>query len=166
MPIAALSRLDLALRRLAFTALALLALTAVHHAYGAYVFDTIWRLHILIPASVVAIAIMAGLRLARAEHAVYATGGRWLTAAAALIFPIVLIGVWEGGYNHLIKNLVYFSAGADFARTVFPAPTYEMPGDVFFEVSGVAQFGLALYGLWQAIKAVGALAGGRSVAAG
>ncbi len=159
MPNAALSKPELALRQLAFAALSLLALTAVHHAYGAFAFDTMWRLHVLIPSAAAAIAILVGLRLCRSDRAAYAMAGRWLTAAAALIFPILLIGLWEGGYNHLVKNLIYFLAGAEAARSVFPPPTYEMPSDLFFEVSGVAQFGIALYGLWHLPKAAAALAG-------
>ena len=126
-------------------ALLLLALTSVHHAYGAAVYGTPWRLHIVYVAVPVAIAIAATLYAGWSRRE--ARVGRaftWIAAAIILAFPVATIGVFEGGYNHLFKTLVYFGLGEGPARAIFPAPTYEMPDDLVFEVTGIAQFPLAI----------------------
>jgi hypothetical protein len=126
-------------------ALAVLALTSVHHAYGAVVFDTPWRLHVLILVLPIAIAIVLALQLGRTGRNP-STAGLAMRVAAALILvvPVAAIGLYEGGYNHAVKVLVYVLFGEAAARDHFPPPLYEMPSDVFFEVTGVAQFALAL----------------------
>ena len=52
-----------------------------------------------------------------------------------------LVGVFEGGYKHAIKLLLFFGGAApETLHRLFPPPTYEMPSDVLFEVTGVLQF--------------------------
>jgi hypothetical protein len=69
----------------------------------------------------------------------------WLAITCIIIFPITMIGLFEGGYNHLIKDALYF-AGASMMlmHSLFPPPTYEMPDDVFFEFTGVLQLFVVL----------------------
>ena len=69
----------------------------------------------------------------------------WLIVFAA---SVLLIGSYEGIYNHLIKNLLFFS-GLDSKTLVmlFPPPTYEMPNNFFFEFTGVLQAVVAII-LW------------------
>jgi len=126
-------------------ALALLALTSIHHAYGAFTFGTPWRLHILAIAVPVVIAIVVALHCSAVRPSRVA-GPRLAVFAAGLIlaFPVGVIGIYEGGYNHVLKNLVYFIGGEAQARALFPSPLYEMPRDVFFEATGIAQFPLAI----------------------
>ena len=126
-------------------AVCLLILTAVHHAYGALVYHTPWRLHVTLIALPLAIAILIGSQ-SRTEI------WRKITGALIFIFPVLLIGVFEGGYNHLLKNLVYFTAGAATTQSLFPPPTYELPNDWLFEVTGVAQFFLAPFAALEAVK--------------
>ncbi len=126
-------------------ALIVLALTCIHHAYGAAAFDTPWRLHIILFAVPAAIIIVTLLYLAGAYR--HETRGRlalWAAALIILAFPVAMVGFYEGGYNHLIKNIVFFVGGEDTARSLFPAPTYEMPNDTIFEVTGIAQFPLSV----------------------
>ncbi|MGH7962255.1 MAG: hypothetical protein ACRERD_10590 [Candidatus Binatia bacterium] len=69
----------------------------------------------------------------------------WVFTIVAVVFPIGWIGFFEGGYNHVVKNVLYFSdASAAVLTTLFPPPTYEMPNSVFFEVTGIMQFPTAL----------------------
>jgi hypothetical protein len=132
--------------RAALASIGVLVLTSVHHVYGAFVYATPWRLHILygaVPAAVL-IAGLFWLGHRRAGR----RSGRFATAAAAIIaavFPVAMIGLYEGGYNHLLKNILYFGGlGPDAFQALFPAPTYERPNDFFFEATGVAQFFLAI----------------------
>lgn len=133
-----------AFRRAGISSLAVLALTVVHHAYGALLYDTPWRLHAAVVAAVIALAIVRALYLAGSKRGT-SSGRRWAHIAMALIlvFPVILIGLVEGGYNHLVKDLVYLFSGPQAARTLFPSPTYEMPSDLVFELSGVAQLPLS-----------------------
>lgn len=135
-----------------FAALAVLALTTIHHIYGAIIYDTPWRFHIAIVAPVLALAIVRALYLGGSRQGT-PSGKLWTMVAAALIliFPVGLIGLVEGGYNHLVKNLAYFAAGEPMARALFPAPAYEMPGDFLFEATGIAQLPLGLLAAWSAL---------------
>lgn len=122
-------------------ALLLLVLTAIHHAYGAYAFSTPWRLHIVYIAAPVAAAIAAALYLgSRRPDEPSSRVATWLGAIIILVFPVLAIGIFEGGYNHVVKNVVYFGFGQPAAIALFPPPTYEMPNDFFFEFTGIAQF--------------------------
>ena len=126
-------------------ALTVLALTCVHHAYGAVAFDTPWRLHIVFFAVPAAIIIVALLYVAGAyRHEGRGRLALWGGALLILAFPVAMIGFYEGGYNHLIKNIVFFAGGEETARSLFPAPTYEMPNDKIFEITGIAQFPLSV----------------------
>lgn len=129
----------------AWAALILLALTSVHHAYGAAIYGTPWRLHILGIALPVALLIGALIYVRqRTSGSVLRRLATWLAAVAILVFPVGVIGLFEGGYNHLLKDIVYFGMGAESTRAWFPPPTYEMPNDLLFELTGVAQFPLAV----------------------
>lgn len=80
---------------------------------------------------------MASLDIARAA--------RWLFNVVTALVPVGAIGIFEGGYNHLVKNVLFFGGvpPATFEQ-LFPPPVYEVPGDPWFEVTGVLQFALGL----------------------
>jgi hypothetical protein len=134
-----------AYRLAGLSAFAVLALTAVHHAYGAFVYHTPWRLHVAIVAPLLALAIWRTLYLAGSRRGT-PSGILWTRIASGLIliFPVGLIGLVEGGYNHLVKNAVYLLLGAQTATDLFPPPAYELPDNLLFEATGIAQFPLGL----------------------
>jgi hypothetical protein len=129
------------------TALFVLLLTSIHHAWGAAIYETPWRLHIVFISVPVAIVIAVLLYLSR-NGGSWSTLARWIAVLVILVFPIALIGFWEGGLNHLVKNIIFFANGEATAREVFESNDVEMPNDLIFEVTGVMQFGAALYALW------------------
>ena len=117
-------------------ALVTFGLTALHHIYGGVVYRTPWRHHGA--AAAVALGVAAYALYAR-----YRRGHRWAgwtLAALALAGPVIALGAFEGAYNHVAKNAL-FLAGAPRAvlLRLFPPPTYELPNDLFFEITGVAQ---------------------------
>src|SRR5262245_39755903 len=81
-------------RALAAGALATLALTAAHHAYGALRYDTPWRLH----GALVAVAIAIPVVLLHAAHARAPdrAGGRAAGWALFAIGAVVVVGI--GGF--------------------------------------------------------------------
>lgn len=131
--------------RAALTSIGVLALTTVHHAYGAFVYATPWRLHIAFVA-VPGAALIAGLfwfGWARRHE----LSGRIATGAGVVIagaLSVAMFGIVEGGYNHVLKNILYFGGlNMEAFRTLFPAPAYEIPDSLFFEVTGMGQLVLA-----------------------
>lgn len=131
--------------RVAASALLLLALTSLHHAYGAVIFGTPWRLHVLLfvaPAAIIIAALLYAGWFANTERSARLL--TWAAAAVVFVVPIVLVGYVEGGYNHVFKNIVYFGFGKAAFHAIFPTLPYEMPKDLFFEISGLAQFPLSV----------------------
>ena len=140
-------------RRIALNAGALVALTGFHHAYGAWLYATPWRLHVVYIAVPVLASQLALLRVGqRSERREVRTRvTRWVVASVLLLLAAPL-GLFEGAYNHAIKNLVFFAYGAQVAAQWFPPPTYELPNDLLFELTGIAQFPLALFGAWRLMR--------------
>lgn len=126
-------------------AIALLILTILHHAYGAAIYDTPWRLHV----AFIAVPVAGVILMASESHA---ASWRKIAGILILIFPVLLIGLIEGGYNHLLKNIVYFTRGAAATRSLFPSSLYELPDNLVFEVTGVAQFFLAPFAAMEGVK--------------
>jgi FtsH-binding integral membrane protein len=118
-----------------------IALTVVHHLYGAWRYATPWRHHVAIvvlPVFALLLVAFAVQRLRPGSNA----GRAALVVFAAIggLVAVGWIGLFEGGYAHLVKNALYFAGmdGATFAA-LFPPPTYEVPDDAIFETTGVAQ---------------------------
>jgi uncharacterized membrane protein YeiB len=119
---------------------ALMVLTSIHHAYGAILYNTPWRLHVLmisVPAIIFTVIfyyqfLKKGVRTRSLFF--------WAYLVLTLVASVVLIGLFEGVYNHLFKNaLFYMGASHQTLVYLFPPPTYEMPNDFWFEFTGVLQ---------------------------
>lgn len=137
---------DQLLRRAYWLALGVLLLTSVHHAYGAYVYGTPWRLHVVFVSVLTAAALAVSLQVHRRRSALAA--GRiafWTFSAIGFVIPVILIGLYEGGYNHVAKDVLYFGgAPRELMRRLFPPPAYELPDNLFFEITGVQQLVLGV----------------------
>jgi hypothetical protein len=132
--------------RAAVSSVAVLMLTSVHHAYGAVVYNTPWRMQVVY-LSVPTSALIAGLFYLgwRNRDRTSGTLSRWAAIVITVVIPVMAIGVFEGAYNHVLKNILYFGGlPIDVFRALFPAPTYELPDNWFFELTGCAQFFVAL----------------------
>lgn len=118
-----------------------LALTSVHHAYGAIRYGTPWRYHAVVLAAVTLAVLLAAYRLGQSRSS--GRAGRlasWAFLAVSWMVPVLFIGGYEGLYNHVTKNALYFGGlSSTWMTKLFPPPTYEMPNDPFFEISGVLQ---------------------------
>ena len=131
---------QLQVSRIAWYSVALAVLTTIHHVYGAVIYNTPWRLHILMMSiPVIILTLVLRRQLMRKD-----SGNKsllfWAFYFVSLVPSLGFIGVFEGIYNHLFKNIMFFGgAGEGLLQTLFPAPTYEMPNDLLFEVTGVGQ---------------------------
>jgi hypothetical protein len=116
-----------------------LLLTSIHHAYGAYVDNTPWRYHAVLVAGVTAPLIFGALAVMRTRlSGLLRTLAQGLFVLATFGVAVLMIGTFEGLYNHVIKNLLYFGgASAAIMTRLFPPPTYKLPNDLFFEITGI-----------------------------
>jgi hypothetical protein len=82
-------------------------------------------------------------------------GARWVFVLTTLAVPVLGFGAFEGFYNHVIKDLLFFhGASVELMVRLFPPPTYEMPNNVFFEATGVAQVIPAAAAVWYLVRFV------------
>ncbi|SEP38197.1 hypothetical protein [Niastella yeongjuensis] len=125
-------------------------LTALHHAYGAWLYKTPWRLHILFHGLIILLITGAFLFLYE-----------WLKKKVFLFLYLVtaglffggLIGLYEGLYNHLLKNILYFGGLSPTSmRWFYPASLYELPNDWLFEITGALQAFIGALQLYYTVK--------------
>ena len=119
---------------------ALMIVTSIHHVYGAVVYNTPWRLHILmVSIPVLIFTLVVSHFLIKREF----PGKNLLLLffwTIILIFSVVLIGGYEGVYNHALKNVFFFSETSEtILDKMFPSSMYVMPDDFLFELTGVLQ---------------------------
>jgi hypothetical protein len=134
--------------RLVFYSNLIMFITTIHHIYGAFLYSTPWRLHVLLISLPVPVVVNILMRLLRSYPA-----RRWilyLALAIIFIFSMSLIGIYEGVYNHAIKNVLFFSKiDQHLFTSLFPPPVYEAPNDFLFEFSGAMQGVLVVpLGFW------------------
>jgi thiol-disulfide isomerase/thioredoxin len=140
---------DLRRRHLAtagLSAVAVLLLTIGHHLYGASLYQTPWRAHIAHHGTAGILVILAAMAVAwRWQDTRIGGVAIWIFTVLTVVFPIAWIGLFEGGYNHVVKNALYFGGlPRELMLMLFPPPIYELPNDLIFEVTGVLQFFIAL----------------------
>jgi hypothetical protein len=133
-----------------------LLLTSIHHAYGAYVYHTPWRLHALpitIPAALVIVGAQAVVR--SDPRGMKGAVARWIFVLTTVAVPVLGFGVFEGLYNHVVKNVLYFSGtSAALMARLFPPPTYEMPNNLFFEITGILQVIPTALIVWHLVRMI------------
>ena len=94
--------------KLAWYSIALMILTTIHHIYGAAIYNTPWRLHVLtisIPVAGLTFIVYWVLVRNRSKNRFLF----WLFIAVTLLVSIGMFGVVEGIYNHGLKNILFFS---------------------------------------------------------
>lgn len=127
--------------------LATLGLTAVHHVYGAILYETPWRHHAAVVGAIGSLVMWIAYRVH--QHNGRAWSGRIALGVLGLVAGILVVlmfGLYEGFYNHVLKDVFYFGGmPLEMHHQLFPPPTYELPNDVLFEVSGVLQAATGAY---------------------
>lgn len=127
--------------RMVLGGLAVSLLTSLHHYYGAYLYKTPWRRHAAPISGLATAAAFGSLLVLRRRTTSRADAiAFWILTADTLVVHVGGFGVFEGGYNHVLKDVLYLGgASPALLRRLFPAPRYELPDDAFFEVTGVLQ---------------------------
>ncbi len=149
-------------RALLVAAFATLGLFAAHHVYGAVRYATPWRHHAAVVAFWVGLALLTAFLVHRRRRD--APLGRlagWALLVVAVAFPVLVVGLFEGLYNHVAKDVLFLSgAPPSLLASLFPPPRYELPDDVLFEVSGVLQVVPAAFAARAALRLARGLRGG------
>jgi hypothetical protein len=146
-----------------------LFLTTLHHVYGAILYDTPERYHAVAIAAG-AFLVMAGGRWSSRRWPRHPQVPRcgcprtferrrigwWLSWGTNAGVCVLLFGAVEGFYNHVVKVTLYLAGLSEEAlRVLYPDPTYELPNDVIFELTGVLQVvpaGVAAYYLIRVLR--------------
>lgn len=117
--------------------------TSLHHAYGAWIYDTPWRNHIITQGGfwlILSLAFLAVYQIWKKKAVA------WIFVVFAGFFFVGAIGLYEGLYNHLLKNILFFAGiSQETMQVLFPPPTYEMPNDVLFEATGMLTLVISLW---------------------
>lgn len=118
-----------------------MVMTIIHHFYGAYIYDEPFRLHVAIVAiPVIVVLLVTYFGQFRIDNPAWKKGLRVAFISTTVLFPVAAIGIYEGGYNHVVKDILFFSGvSVEFLDRIYPS-VYELPNDFFFEFTGVAQF--------------------------
>ncbi|WP_431210272.1 hypothetical protein ACQ86N_30125 [Puia sp. P3] len=124
--------------------------TTIHHLYGASVYNTPRRKDVGTNGGIVPAACLLLLYLyKRYEKRIFLI---LYMAISFLVFGLG-IGLFEGLYNHILKNILFFSGMSPTTwRRFFPAPAYEVPDNIFFETTGILQFFIATLSTYYIIQ--------------
>lgn len=115
--------------------------TSIHHVYGAIHYETPFRLHIVFIGFFFLITALLFLLLFNIQK----KGAYFLTfILISLLFFGLAIGVYEGGYNHLLSNILSFAGiGGN-----------HVPDSVIFESTGILQFFAGLFQIKYSIRCI------------
>lgn len=119
----------------------LVALTGIHHIYGAIIYKTPWRLHTLfINIPFFLLVYFSFFIRKKTKSRLLVKLLKHSTAMTVIILWVFWVGLFEGVYNHILKNIVFFSGlSRSILLTLYPSEIYEMPNDFFFEFTGIIQ---------------------------
>lgn len=128
-------------------------LTLVHHFYGALIYSEPFRLHVAIVAIPVILVLLAAyISYLRTHNPIVKKRALVTFLVVSVLFSVLAIGFYEGGYNHVVKNILYFSGmSTDVLDAMYPS-VYELPEDVFFELTGMAQFASGLLCTYEMLR--------------
>lgn len=143
-------KIDNTQKKVALSILAVYLTTSIHHVYGAWLYETPWRNHIAYQGFTwLLISYVILLIHVKWRFKVIA----WIFALFAGFFFVGAIGFYEGLYNHVVKNILYFvGTDTDVLHTMYPPPKYELPNDFLFETSGVLTFVVCMWCLKTMIR--------------
>lgn len=130
------------LKKVLWTSAATMALTAFHHAYGAIIYDAPFRKYVAVFAIlIILISWITYKTFLKHQSSLSAKFALWIFIIITALIPIGIIGLVEGGYNHLAKNILFFAGTSQATfNQLFPPPTYEIPTNILFETTGILQF--------------------------
>ncbi len=124
---------------------ALFATTFLHHVYGGFRYKSDKRVKLsFIFVALFALTVLfyrMGRRHPWAQH---------IYKGIAWVAWVGVVGVFEGGYSHLVKVVLWLAKVPPAKlEKLFPPNEYVLPDDIFFEASGILTFAI---GMWLAVR--------------
>ncbi len=120
----------------------LAATTFVHHVYGGIKYYTPKVNRLKIAGLIVATYLVTLLLQKASLHADWLVG--WYKGFI-LVWWVGGLGLFEGGYNHLLKvTLWLLRLKPAKLQKLFPPDEYVLPNDFIFEASGIVTFLIAV----------------------
>lgn len=115
-------------------------ISSIHHWYGAIAYDTPWRAGVAYWIMGIVIVVYSLLYAYRKnQDNIVGQISIWLFLLSAVIFQAGFV-TFECVYSHVLKNILFFGGASEtLLNTLFPAPAYHLPDNVFFEVTGNLQ---------------------------
>lgn len=111
-------------------------ITAMHHLHGAHIYDDPSLLHVALVAIgyLTAAAVLTGIFLWRPYRTALA-----LLGLVVFIIYVGVFGLFGGGYEHLLKDLLFLGGASEptLVRLFGWTHDFVLPNDVVFESTGV-----------------------------
>lgn len=128
------------LKRAMIWSVGTMVMTIIHHLYGAMIYDEPFRLHAAIFAMpVIVILLISYTSYQNGHNTRIRNSSRTIFIVVSVLFSVGTIGIYEGGYNHLLKNLLYFGGiSIETLDRMYPS-IYELPNNFLFEATGIMQ---------------------------
>ncbi len=143
---------DKVFKNLALSIISLVLFTSIHHVYGGSIYDTSWRiimpLFFFLPMLGLTIFLQYFSTMTKRKSILF------IFTVLTVLGWIIILGLGEGGYNHVLKNILYFGgATEELMFKMFPPELgdiklYETPNSFFFELSGI---GTTVFGVFVVI---------------
>ena len=122
--------------------------TWIHHVYGGIVYDTPYR--VIVPSLTLPIFWFITFYIQYRLIKQTTKALKYVYILIVSLFWILPIGLIEGGYNHILKNILFFTGVSQEKLATFFPPEFgalrlfEKPNDIIFEVTGIIQFFIGL----------------------
>ncbi|MEL7586067.1 MAG: hypothetical protein AAGU19_05085 [Prolixibacteraceae bacterium] len=128
-------------------------LTLIHHVYGAVIYEATFRLHVAYVAIPVILLLIFTYR-SSVNHSYTGKGKLALRffLLTTILISVGAIGIFEGGYNHVLKNILFFCGTSRATFDLLYPPIYELPDDFIFEATGILQFITGCIALYYLLK--------------
>jgi hypothetical protein len=124
---------------------ALFATTFLHHVYGGFRYKSAKRVKLSFIFVVLFALTVLFYRMGRRHSWAQQT-----YKGIALVAWVGVVGVLEGGYNHLVKVVLWLAKVPPAKlEKLYPSNEYVLPDDIFFEASGILTFAI---GVWLAMR--------------
>lgn len=141
-------------KKLFWSSIGIMVLTLIHHVYGALIYEEPFRLHVAYFAVPVILVLWATARVWQVRpESLHGKVSLGIFMILTAVVAAGMFGLYEGGYNHLLKNTLFFGGAPQETLTrLFPPPKYEMPNDFLFESTGTLQFFAGVYTVYCGVR--------------
>jgi hypothetical protein len=140
------------------SSIALLVLTAAHHYYGGIFYRSQFRFHVAMFGVAATFVLSIVLLLYRNRSASKSVLGSVLFWSLGFFVAVLaaVVGMSEGGYNHILKDLLYYSnASPHWMLKLFPpSHGFEAARNAAVETTGALQFFVGLLAFYYLFRSV------------